>query len=278
MYLGEFSDPPTESQIKLLAQWDLLIFDPLRAGVVEVMLCGRYSLPSQALARLDVSIIARNSSTDAIVSITKWLTDLMESCKVISSYRNVISGVLISNWESHVSVPLLREFLWLVDSLGLCAYLEAAAPLFLIDTKLANLDEVKGIVIRNGTISATGEERDAFQMSAMRPTIKAFVSQACLRRFVVLLWETLDNGVLPPNAVLKRSYQWSRFYNTIPWVGSQAALESAEQSLLQTEPLGAFDWLKELKVMQIHNKWRTNRAVSVFFPMENLVFIVFCMQ
>jgi hypothetical protein len=189
---------------------------------------------------------------------------LMETCKVISSHNNIISGVLISNWEGWLTVPLLKEFLYLVDSLGLCAYLEAAAPDFLIDAKLADLVEVKGIVIRNGTISPNGEERDAFQMSEMRPTIKAFVSQACVRNFVVLLWETLDHNVLPLNAVIKRTYQWSRFYSAIPWIGSENALESPELSLKQIEPLGAFDWLKELKVMEFHTKWRCNRMVSFY--------------
>jgi hypothetical protein len=248
--------------VKLLAQWDLLIFDPLRAGVVKAMLSGKYALPSQSLARLDVEKVSGETSIEAITSITKWLTNLMETCKVISSHNNIISGLVISNWESWLSVPLLKEFLCLVDSLGLCAYLETAAPDFLIDPKLADLDEVKGIVIRNGTISPNGEERDAFQMSEMRPTIKAFVSQACIRNFVVLLWETLDPEVLPLNAVIKRTYQWSRFYSAIPWIGSRDALESAELSLNQTEPLGAFDWLKELKVMEFHNKWRSNRMVS----------------
>jgi hypothetical protein len=262
IYLGEFASPPTCHQVQLLAQWDLLIFDPARQGIVDAMLSGLYVLPSQSLARLDVEHVAGSASQKPIISVVEWIRWLMEVCKVISSHQNIITGVLIGNWEQHLTPPLLREVVFLVNSLGLSVYLEATAPKFLSDPKLAELDEVTGIVIRNGTISPNGEERDAFQMAEMRPTIKAFVSQACLRSFVVLLWETLDDEVTPLNAVVKRSYQWARFYSALPWIGSRTALTAAELSLRQEEPLGAFDWLKEIRVMKLHDKWRSNKHVS----------------
>jgi len=264
IYLGEFAKPPSRHQVQLLIKWDLFIFDPAQQGVVEAMLSGLYALPPQSLARLDVEHIAGTASQKPIVSVVEWITWLMEFCKVISSHQNIITGVLIGNWERNLTPPLLREVVILVNSLGLSVYLEAAAPNFLLDPKLAELNEVTGIVIRNGTISPNGEERDAFQMAEMRPTIKAFVSQACLRRFVVLLWETLDDEVTPLNAVIKRSYQWARFYSALPWIGTRTALTSAELSLHQEEPLGAFDWLKEIRVMKLHDKWRSNKHVS--FP------------
>lgn len=226
------------------------------------MLSGLYSLPPQSLARLDVELVVGNDSQKPIVLVVDWIATLMEICKVISSHHNIISGILISNWEHRLTPPLLRELIFLIDSLGLSVYLEASVPKFLLDPKLAELDEVTGIVIRNGTISENGEERDAFQMAEMRPTIKAFVSQACLRSFVVLLWETLEDDVIPLNAVVKRSYQWARFYSVLPWIGTRAALTSAKISLFQEEPLGAFDWLKELRVMKIHELWRSNKSVS----------------
>jgi len=57
-----------------------------------------------------------------------------------------------------------------------------------------------------------------FQMAVMRPTIKAFVSQACLHGFVVLLWVTLEDDVGPLKAVVKRSYQWLKFYYALPCI------------------------------------------------------------
>ncbi|TVY84657.1 hypothetical protein LSUE1_G001270 [Lachnellula suecica] len=269
IYLGDFSTPPTPHQAQLLAKWDLLIFDPAQAGVVEAMLSGIYPLPPQSLARLDVDRTAGSTSQKPVFLVIEWIHWLMEVCKVISSQQNIITGILISNWENHFTPPLLKETIFFINSLGFSVYLEASAPKFLLDTKLAELKEVTGIVIRNGTISANGEERDAFQMAEMRPTIKAFVSQACLRSFVVLLWETFEGDARPLNAVVKRSYQWARFYSALPWIGARSALTSAELSLHQEEPLGAFDWLKELRVMKFHDKWRSNKNVSPLYHPEN---------
>ncbi|CAG8982809.1 hypothetical protein HYALB_00001090 [Hymenoscyphus albidus] len=268
IYLGAFECPPTEAQEKLLSHWDLLVFDPLQPGIVEAMLSRLYAIPPQALARIDVESMAIGGPENTIVSVTVWLIRLMEACKVASSHRNIVTGVLIANWDEYLSIPLITHFIYLLHSLGLSVYLEVSAPLFLSDPGIAELDEIRGLVIRNGTISKFGEERDAFQMAQMRPTIKAFVSQACLRSFVVMLWETIDDNVIPSNAIVKRCYQWSRFYSALPWIGSAAALTSAELSIHQTEPLGAFDWLKELKVMKIHDKWRSNQLIALQYISE----------
>ena len=202
------------------------------------------------------------AAKEPIVAVAEWVVALLESSNPISNAEGSIDGVLVSSWEESLSVPLLKEFIDFLSSFGLLVYLETAAPKFLSDPSLVEVDQITGIVIRNGTICGNGEERDAFQMAEMRPTIKAFVSQACLRSFVVLVWETLDEDATPLNAVIKRSYTWSKFYNALPWIGTKSALTVAENSLKQKEPFGAFDWLKELKVMKLHSSWRSNIAVS----------------
>ncbi len=192
----------------------------------------------------------------------KWVARLIKVSTKITGHQHPFTGIVVSNWENCLTAALLQEFILFADSIGLCIYLEASNPQFLSEPRLAELEEVTGLVIRNGTIAPNGEERDAFKMAEMRPTIKAFVSQACLRDFVVLLWETLEEDASPLNAVIKRSYQWSRFYSALPWIGTRSALESAESAIFQKEPLGAFDWLKELQVMNFHEKWRLNQIVS----------------
>ncbi|KAH8663097.1 glycosyltransferase family 4 protein [Tricladium varicosporioides] len=269
VYLGEFDNPPSDYQTQLLAQWDLLIFDPAQRGIMEAMASGLYVLPRQGLARLNVEMHASSKSKAVIVSLTEWLSNLLQISKVFSTGQSVVSGILISNWDSVLPVPLLICFINLIDEVGLSVYLEAKAPKFLSEPSLAELRQVRGIVIRNGTISANGEERDAFQMAEMRPTIKAFVSQACLRSFVVLLWETLDDGQTTSNAIVKRCYQWSRFYSALPWIGSRSSLMSAKTSVQQMEPLGAFDWLKELRVMKFHDIWRSNQNVTTNYLPEH---------
>jgi hypothetical protein len=262
VYLGEFDNPPSRHQMQILSEWDLLIFDPSQPGMVDAMSSGLYPVSPQSLARLDVEHVVGGSSRPQIVSLVEWIARHIEHSAKVTGHHCCFTGLVISNWGGCVSTAVLETFIHFLSSLGLCVYLEVSAPHFLADVALAELDEVTGLVICNGTINPNGEERDAFQMAAMRPTIKAFVSQACLRSFVVLLWETLDDDVEPLNAVVKRSYQWSKFYSALPWIGSIGALTSAEISLCQEEPLGAFDWLKELKVMKIHEKWRTNQLVS----------------
>lgn len=246
VYLGEFECPPTPHQIRLLAEWDLLIVDPSQAGVIGALSSGLHAVSPQVLVRIDAEYVASRSSEHPIVSITQWITRLVKLSAKMTGHQPRFSGVVISRWDECLTVALLEELIGFVNSIGFSIYLEAANTRFLSEPRLAELGEVTGLVIRNGTISFNGEERDAFEMSEMRPTIKAFVSQACLRNFVVLLWETLDDEASPLNAVVKRSYQWSRFYSALPWIGNTSALKTAEFSLLQKEPLGGFDWLKEL--------------------------------
>lgn len=272
VYLGEFESPPTEHQIKLLEEWDLLIVDPFQRGVIDTMLSGRYCTPPQVLALLDIESVVAGSPGKPIGSATEWIARLLAVSNDLSRRRCIFTGIVVSRWENSFSVPLLTEFIRFIGSLGLSVFLKAGPPKFLLDPRLAELDEVTGLVLRNATIAANGEERDAFQMGEMRTTIKAFVSQDCLRSFVVLICEILDDDAPTPlNAVIKRSYQWSRFYSARPWIGNRSALQSAELSIHQREPLGAFDWLKEARVMKTQEKWRSNQKVRQFLATKSLL-------
>jgi len=261
VYLGQFQTPLTDSQRQLLTEWDLLIIDPTQPRVVETICSGLYGKATQYIGRLDVRLVVNQATKEPIVAVAEWVITVIESSNTLSNVQGTIDGVLISNWEDGLSIPLLKEFINFLSSFGLLIYLETAAPKFLSDPSLVEIEQITGIVIRNGTICSNGEERDAFQMAEMRPTIKAFVSQACLRSFVVLAWETLEEDASPLNAVIKRCYTWSKFYNALPWIGMESALTVAENALKQKEPLGAFDWLKELKVMKLHSSWRSNIAI-----------------
>lgn len=264
VYIGEFSVPPTTSQRQILTAWDILVIDPLQSNVIEVVCSGMYPTPPHCLARVNIRDLAGRSTQKLLVAATEWASALIKSSTSRSEKGSAVTGILISNWSEDFSVALLKEFVFFISSFGLSVYIEVAAPTFLSDSSLAEIEEVTGLVIRNATISKNGAERDAFQMAEMRPTIKAFVSQACLRNFVVLVWETLEDDAQPINAVIKRCYNWSKFYSALPWIGTISALVSAELSMDQREPFGAFDWLKELKVMEFHSRWRSNCVVSSF--------------
>jgi glycosyltransferase involved in cell wall biosynthesis len=94
----------------------------------------------------------------------------------------------------------------------------------------------------------------------MRPRIKAFVSQACLHGFVVLLWVTLEDDVGPLKAVVKRSYQWSKFYNARPCICHYPLLR-LRTIFLPGRTIGSFRWLKELKSMKEHKDCRMNQII-----------------
>ncbi|KAG9248806.1 glycosyltransferase family 4 protein [Calycina marina] len=262
VYLGEFSDPPTEAQIQVLSKWDILVVDTDQPGVAAILRCGLYPVSPHILARLDIGLVSAKATRSPISVVLEWLSILLTSSASDGEKSSAINGVLLSNWDKTISTGLLKEVIRASDALNLSVYLEVRAPEYLANPSLAELEEVTGIIIRNGTISSSGEEQDAFQMCEMRSTIKAFVLQACLRQFVVLVWETLDEDAKPLNAVVKRCYNWCRFYSALPWIGRSSSLVSAELSLEQKEPLGAFDWLKEQKVMTVHNKWRASVAIQ----------------
>lgn len=262
IYLGEFKTPPTIHQIKILSEWHLLVIDPSCHGILEAFSSGLYPISPQVLARIDLGIIAGQNISTQIITLTEWIAKNIYFTRKFARNQFFFTGVCICNWDGNCTNLFLKEFICFLSFQGFSVFLEVSPPAFLSETELVELQEVSGLVVRNGTICLNGVEKDAFQMDTLKPTIKAFVSQACLRKFVVLLWETINDDAQPSNAVLRRCYQWSKFYNALPWIGSRSALEVAEHSLVQKEPLGAFDWLKKTEVMDIHKKWICNQSVS----------------
>ncbi|EPQ63420.1 Bgt-5071 [Blumeria graminis f. sp. tritici] len=270
VYLSKFERPPTSRQIQILSEWDLLIFDPSQDGIIEAMSSGLYRISSQALARLDIGLEIENSCQTQIIALTEWVTKYFRPLEGTEFQSSCFTGISLSNWAKTCPVSLLKEFIFMLNSLGISVFLEVTTPSFLHDVSLLELQEISGLVIRNGLISQNGKEKDVLQMSEMRPTIKAFMSQACLRDFVVLLWETVDDGAQPLNAVIRRSYRWSRFYNALLWIGTKSSLESENSLLSKKEPLGALDWLKDPKVMKFHEKWKNNQSISLHYHDDNL--------
>ncbi|KAI1002392.1 hypothetical protein K3495_g5809 [Podosphaera aphanis] len=261
VYLGEIRSPPSTQQIRILSKWDLLIFDPTQRGTLRAVSSGLYRVSSHTLARLDLKKVTEQSTKTQIIALTDWVAKYFNPSDIRVGHHLCFTGISLSNWSKCCTISFLKEFVYFLGSLGLSVYLETYGPDFLCEPKLAELHAVSGLIIHNGTISQNGKERDAFQMMEMRPTVKAFVSQACLRNFVVLLWETIDDDILLSNGVIKRCYQWSKFYNALPWIGTESATRSTSLSLNQREPLGAFDWLKEKKVSEFHQRWRLNQSI-----------------
>ncbi|KAJ5798080.1 Glycosyl transferase [Penicillium pulvis] len=253
VYLGEFENPLTETQERLLERWDTLVVDPFQSDVAEAI---RSRKRIFVLARLDLAKLGYPED-DTVRRIEK-IQDALNS----RLSKTAFSGVLLANWEAIFSLSVQQKLFEIITNLGLAVYLETQPPGFLQNKTVLQTRAVSGLVIRNASILREGEKRDYFQMTTLQSTIKACVSEACSRNFVVLVWETVTDDAVLSNAVVRRSLQWSNFYSAIPWIGTESALQNSDLNTPILEPLSAFGWLKEAKIMETHEVWRSNSGIS----------------
>lgn len=253
VYLGGFETPPTETQERLLEQWDTLVVDPFQQGVAEAIRSRKHIF---VLARLDIAKLGYPED-DTVRSIER-IQDALNS----KLSNTAFSGVLFANWEAIFSFSVEQKLFETISKLGLAVYLETQPPGFLQNRNALHSKAVSGLVIRNASILREGEKRDYFQMTTLQSTIKACISEACTRNFVIFAWETVTDDAVLSNTVVRRSLQWSNFHSAIPWIGTESALQNSDLNTPIIEPLPAFGWLKEAKVMETHEVWRSNSGIS----------------
>lgn len=253
VYLGSFSTPVSKSQHRLLTRWDLLIVDPFQPGVSQAI---SQNAGKQFVGRVDLSLVV-SSQAKAHEALEK-----IESVLVHKFDNTAFTGILLANCEGIFTHTAQRKMVEAIHRMGLSVYLETSSPDFLQDRNVLQTDGISGLVVRNASILSNGEKRDYFEMEKLQPTIKAFVSEACMRDFVVMAWETIEDKVTVSNAVVRRSMQWCNFYSAIAWVGSNSALRDASLNTMTLEPLPAFGWLKEAEIMKTHDTWRSNLKVE----------------
>ena len=243
----------SKAQEKLLTQWDLIIVDPFRNGTKDAV---SESRNVQFLGRIDLNkkIMTDDDNEKALDRIADSLMDAFRG----TDY----AGVLLAGWEDRFNPAVFNELIYLVDALGLKVFLETRPPNFLQDGKLLRNAAISGLVVCNASIMPNGNKRDYFDVMSLQPTIKAFVTESCMRDFLTLAWETVDDNVSISNAVLKRSIQWCGFYSALTWIGTKESLQDASLNTATEEPLGAFEWLKEDRVMKIHELWRNNTSIA----------------
>ena len=272
VYLGPFKSAATGIDTKSWAKRDVVILDPFQENAVITVtsLSDSYLKRRQVIGRIDMAALlktppaARHLEPYCISSVDQILSVILTRFRSLNGTSNGFTGVLFAGWDIF-PLSVLLELSHIITTLDLNVYLEASAPEFLSDSKVLACESITGLVVRNGLINPNGERRDCFDMEKFRPTVKAFVSQACLRDFTVLMWETLDEDVEPSIAVLKRTYKWCDFYSAVLWVGSSTALYDDSLDVVEIEPLSAFDWLKEPIVVEFHEMWRNKRTVSFKF-------------
>ncbi|KAL6231217.1 hypothetical protein BDW75DRAFT_220749 [Aspergillus navahoensis] len=253
VYLGRLDEHLSDHQRRFLDEWDMLIVDPYQSGVVEAVAT---AAGKRILGRIDLQTVASKEDT-ALVAIEKIDNALNDVFK-----GSALNGILFANWEGRLSAECWARVLQAIQKLGLSIFLETAPPDFLPDRLVLQNQAISGLVIRNASILPNGQKRDYFQLQSMKSTIKAFVSEACMRDFTVVAWETIDDDALLSNAVVRRSLQWCNFYSAIPWIGRKAALEDVKLNTKLPEPLSSFSWLKEPEIMNAHDRWRSNSSIG----------------
>ena len=206
-----------------------------------------------------------SDSPDVIRSLEILTKTLLTSFKLPQYAESRFTGVLLAAWQPHFQPVVFNELIKFIHGSGLDVYLEVCSPVVSAESlyRDINMELIKGIACRNGSILADGDRRNFFQMADMRPALRNLVARSS-RDPIIMLWETIDDDVELKPAVAKRSFTWCKFYNAISWIGPKAALIDAGIAATKTvteEPSAALMWLKRDEVMKVHDTWRLNDKV-----------------
>jgi hypothetical protein len=272
VYLGDFNNTPILHQTRLLSQWEIIALDPLRVGVLDAI--SSQCTSKHILGRLDVGMILQSNGSsdrpDVIRSLDIVTKTLLTSFKRPQDTQSPFTGVLLADWQTHFQPVIFNELIKFIHGSGLDVYLEVCSPAARAESlyRDINMELIKGIACRNGSILSDGDRRNFFQMADMRPALRNLVARS-LRDPIIMIWETIDDDVELTPAVVKRSFTWCKFYNAISWIGPKAALTDAGIAATKTvtgEPSAALMWLKNDEVMKAHETWRYTILCSHLFP------------
>lgn len=269
VYLGPLSTPVTGDEARILAQWDAVVLDYRQDGILDAVHNDDVSLGPHVIARLDLASICDFTITVSDINKVTVISLVASVAREIlrqPNQRRYFTGVLLSGWQGRLSTPLVKGLAKLLAAHALDVFLEIGPPDFLESCEKISLQEFAGVVLTNGTIMANGEHRDYFAMDKMKSTTKAFVSESCMRPFVVMVWDTVEDDAELSHAVARRAHMWCSYHGALLFIARQGALMDIYQSRSCDEPLAAFQWLKDRRVMEIHQKFRTTRTVSSPVP------------
>ncbi|KKK15232.1 hypothetical protein AOCH_000368, partial [Aspergillus ochraceoroseus] len=269
VYLGSFSNPPTEDQARLLSQWDTVVLDPLQYGVLDAL--ARSYTATHVLARLDVrQVISSEPSShneDVIRAICTLTETLVTYLKRPEDRQSPFTGVLLADCHDHFQPVVLNEVVQFINALGLDVWLELSPPNYISERQSRDIDmaRIRGVVYRNGTILPNGDRRNYFQMAAMRTVMRVVAAQKPIGGSTLAMWDAVDDSVEITHDVLHRSSKWCNYNSAMSWIAPQAALTDARIASGKTivqEPIGAMMWLKGADALEAHDIWRKNEKVS----------------
>jgi hypothetical protein len=241
------------------------VLDYCEPGVLEAVSDESVPMGPHIIARLDLAQIIKFAAMGSELDMSRTVYVLSWTIRQTlrqPDRRRYFTGVLVAGWRGLVSTPLLNGLAKLLSAYGLEVYLEVGDPDFLDGVRKLDLNLFAGMTVRNGTIKTNGVRRDFFDMDKMKTTTKSFVSQACQRSFVTMMWDTIADDVALSHAVVRRAHMWCSYHGAIPYFTRQRALTHLSEIRSCEEPLAAFQWLKNRRVMGVHEKHRAARVVS----------------
>jgi hypothetical protein len=264
VYLGLLSNPVTEEESQTISQWEAVVLDHCEPGVLDAVSDDTIPLGPHIIARLDLMQILNVAAASTEVDLSRVvyiISKIIRQTLRQPNQRRYFTGVLVAGWRERIPTPLLNGLAKLLAAYGLDVYLEVGPPSFLDDIERLEINLFSGVVVRNGTIMHNGERRDFFDMDKMKTTTKTFVSQACQRPFLTMMWDTINDEADLSHAVVRRAHMWCNYHGAVPYFTRRRALTTISDVRSCDEPLAAFQWLKNRRVMNVHEKYRTTRKV-----------------
>jgi hypothetical protein len=264
VYLGLLSNPVTEKESQTLSQWEAVVLDYCEPGVLDAVSDDTIPLGPHIIARLDLIQVLNMAAASTEVDLSRVvyiISKIIRQTLRQPHQRRYFTGVLVAGWRERIPTPLLNGLAKLLAAYGLDVYLEVGPPNFLDDIERLEINLFSGVIVRNGTIMHNGERRDFFDMDKMKTTTKTFVSQACQRPFLTMMWDTINDEADLSHAVVRRAHMWCNYHGAVPYFARRRALTTISDVRSCDEPLAAFQWLKNRRVMNVHEKYRTTRKV-----------------
>ena len=246
----------------MLTAWDMIIVDPLQSGVSEALV-GLKKRPKYVVARIDVSALtAKMNKTERVTKVKAIIDIAIKHMGRTDAGSSVYNGVVIANWDQSITPGICNEIITFLNGINLNVYNEIRAPRFM-DLNNSNIDirGLAGMVFLNGSILPNGDRRDYFNLLPMKKALEIVAAESCLREFVAVMYDVVDDDANLTNAVVKRSFKWCKYYGAVTWIGRKSGLKNARINISCCEPDSSFEWMRKEKVVYIHHIWRLNSKV-----------------
>jgi hypothetical protein len=266
VYLGRISTPVSEEEKQVLTQWNAVILDYREPGILDAVSHTSVALGPHIIARIDLLQVLNSEAGDMVagqLQVVEVISNIVQGTLRKPDQQRYFTGVLVAGWRQRISTPLLNGVAKIFSAFGFDVFLEVGPPEFIDDVEKLDINLFSGFIVRNGTTLPFGERRDYFNMDKMKTTTKAFVSQACQRPFITMIWDTVNDEANLSHAVVRRAHMWCNYHGAILHLTRQRALMNIGEVRPCEEPLAAFQWLKNRRVMNVHGKYRTTRSVGL---------------